>query len=358
MAKSSRSLWTGSISFGLVTIPVSLRTAVEDHDLKFSMLDKDDLSPVGYLHVNKRTGKEVAWQDITKGYEYKKGKYVVLGPEDFKKANVKASQILEIEDFVDAAEVDPIYFDRPYYVVPEAQGALAYELLLKTLERSGKIGIGRLVLHTKQHVAAILPMDGVLLLELMRFAHEVRPQKDLELPEKPARKVSDREITMAEQLVSGMTSHWKPEKYKDTYHDDLLRLINLKIKRGATAEIEPYNEPAEEFVDKSGKVLDLMPLLKASLSRGRSGKDVGKDEDTGEDEGEDRGTTGRRSARGRGRDTEITPISRARKARASGTTRSATRGTTKKASARAKPAAKAQSRTHKATRGATARRAR
>ena len=128
---AGHSIWTGSISFGLVTIPVSLRTAVEEHDLKFTMLDKDDHSPIGYLHVNKKTGKEVEWADIVKGYEYKKGKYVVLAPEDFKKANVKANQLLEIEDFVDASEVDPMFFDKPYYIVPAAQGVRAYELLRK-----------------------------------------------------------------------------------------------------------------------------------------------------------------------------------------------------------------------------------
>jgi len=267
---AAHSIWSGSISFGLVTIPVSLRTAAEDHDLKFSMLDKSDLSPVGYQHINKRTAKKVTWANIVKGYQYKKGKYVVLSPEDFTKANVKANQLLEIEDFVELDEVDPLYFDRPYYIVPTAQGARAYNLLREVLSRTGKMGIGRIVMHTKQHLVAILPMDDILLLEVMRFPHELRSVEDLDIPKANASsKVSSREVTMAEQLVKGLSSKWDPEKYKDTYHDDLLRLINQKIKRGATADIEPYNEPEKEPSGKKGKVLDLMPLLKESLSRGR-----------------------------------------------------------------------------------------
>jgi DNA end-binding protein Ku len=274
---ASHSIWTGSISFGLVTIPVSMRTAVEDRDLKFSMLDKDDLSPVGYQHVNKRTGKEVEWKDIVKGYQYKKGKYVVLTQEDFKRANVKANQLIEIEDFVDVDDVDPIYFEKPYYLVPTEQGVRAYELLREALSRSSKIGIGRLVMHGKQHVVAIVATEDVLMLEMMRFSHEVRPTRDLDMPAAP-KKVSDREVEMAQQLITGMSSRWKPEKYKDTYYDDLMRLIEKKIKRGATAEVEPYNEPEEAPLPK-GKVLDLMPLLKASLSRGRHEKDEDEDEE-------------------------------------------------------------------------------
>lgn len=314
---AGHSIWTGSISFGLVTIPVSLRTAVEEHDLKFTMLDKDDHSPIGYLHVNKKTGKEVEWADIVKGYEYKKGKYVVLLPEDFKKANVKANQLLEIEDFVDSAEVDPVYFDKPYYIVPAAQGVRAYELLRETLARTGKIGIGRVVMHTKQHVVAVMPVGDVLILEVMRFSHEVRPTQDLEMPEAAGRKVTDREIDMAEQLVSGMSSRFEPEKYKDTYHDDLLRLIEKKIKLGATAEVEAYNEPAEELVSKKGEVIDLMPLLKASLGRGRTAKD-----DSG-GKGEDDGEAARPRAK-KGRGAKVTPIEKERKAR---TARGASSGT-------------------------------
>lgn len=275
---AAHSVWSGSISFGLVSIPVSLRAAVEDHDLKFSMLDKHDNAPVGYLHVNKKTHKEVKWEDIVKGYEYKDGKYVVLLPEDFRKANIKANQLLEIEDFVDLADVELTYFDKPYYIVPAAAGAKAYELLRQVLARTQKIGVGRVVMHTKLHVVAVVPLGKVLLLEVMRFPHEVRPTKELDLPESQSRtKVSDREVAMAEQLVVGMSGRWDPDKYKDTYHDDLLRLIEKKIKLGDTAEVEPYNEPAEELVSHKGSVIDLMPLLKASLSRKRPAADQPED---------------------------------------------------------------------------------
>ena len=271
---AAHSIWTGSISFGLVTIPVSLRSAVEDHDLSFSLLDSHDLAPVGYKHVNKRTRKEVVWKDIVKGYEYKKGKYVVMTPEDFRKANVKASQILEIEDFVDASEVDPIYFEHPYYLVPTEQGARAYALLRAALDKTQKVGVGRLVMHTKQHLVAILPLGDVLLLEVMRFSHEIRGTDKLDLPAPASKSVSERELAAAEQLIGGMTSRFKPGTYKDTYHDDLLRLIEKKRKQGETADIAPYNEPETEAEDTGGKVLDLLPLLKASLRRGRGGDDA------------------------------------------------------------------------------------
>ena len=351
---AAHSIWTGSISFGLVTIPVSLRTAVEDHDLSFSLLDSHDLAPVGYKHVNKRTGKEVAWKDVVKGYEYKKGKYVVMTPEDFRKANVKASQILEIEDFVDASEVDPIYFEHPYYLVPTEQGARAYALLRAALDKTQKVGVGRLVMHTKQHLVAILPLGDVLLLEVMRFAHEIRGTDKLELPAPASKSVSERELAAAEQLISGMTSHFKPGMYKDTYHDDLLRLIEKKRKQGETADIAPYNEPEQES-KTSGKVLDLLPLLKASLRRGRGGDDAesgGKkgargaadadDGDTDEETGK-AGKTGK-SAKSK-KEADVTPIEKARAKRSAASK-------AKKSPARA-PAKKAKG--AKGAKGATAR---
>lgn len=266
---AAHGVWNGTISFGLVTIPVSLRGAVEEHDLKFSMLDQRDLSPVGYKHINKNTQRSVAWDDIVKGYEYDKGSYVILSPEDFEKANVKANRVLEIEDFVRADEIDPLYFDKPYYVVPQKQGAKAYHLLREALARTGKVGIGRVVMHTKYRLVALIPLEDVLILEILRFAHEIRPTRELELPEsEEAERLSEREIGMAEQLIEGMTSAWRPAQYKDTYHDDLLRLIEKKIKQGDTAEIEPYNEPAPEGAAR-GRAHDLLPLLQASLEASR-----------------------------------------------------------------------------------------
>lgn len=261
-------IWNGSISFGLVTIPVTLRAATEERELKFTMLDKNELSPVGYQHINKKTGKTVEWENIIKGYEYEDGKYVVMQPEDFEKANVKANRLLEIEDFVPRDAVDAIYYEKPYYVVPEEQGVKAYDLLREALLRTQKIGIGRVVLHTKYRLVAVIPVENVLVLEVLRFSHELRAADSLELPKAKARnKANAREVAMAQQIIDGLASSWKPEQYKDTYHDDLLRLIREKIKRGATAEIEPYNEPEEELVGSKGKVLDLMPLLQASLDR-------------------------------------------------------------------------------------------
>jgi len=264
---AAHGIWNGSISFGLVTIPITLRSATQEQDLKFTMLDKKNLAPVGYKHVNKKTGKEVAWADIVKGHEYAKDKYVIIKPEDFEKANVKANRVLEIEDFVDLAELEPIYFETPYYIVPLAQGDKAYRLLRDALSKTKKVGIGRVVLHTKYRLVAIVPMGEILVLEVLRFPHELRPLKDLELPKGEKRaKASEREVAMAQQLIAGLTSAWNPDKYKDTYHDDLLRMIKTKIKRGATAEVEPYNEPTQE-PSAGGKVIDLMPLLRASLAQ-------------------------------------------------------------------------------------------
>ena len=256
-----RAIWKGSISFGLVHIPISLYSAEDSaSDLDFTMLDKRDMAPIGYRRINKKTGKEVEWENIVKGYEYADDQYVVLGEEDFKRANVEATQTIDITDFVDAADIPSFYFDKPYFLEPAKKGEKSYALLRETLKRTGKIGIANVVIHTRQHLAALIPYGKVLVLNLMRFADELRDPSDLKLPESNA--ATAKEIEIAEQLVNGMAAAWEPKKYRDTYHEDLLQLIEHKVKAGDTETVSEEDVVAPH---KTAEVIDLMALLKRSV---------------------------------------------------------------------------------------------
>jgi DNA end-binding protein Ku len=249
-------IWKGSISFGLLNIPVSLEKAEEEHELSFSMLDAKTQSPIKYKKVNSKDGKEVPWDRIVKGYEYKKGQYVLLSKEDLKAANPKATQEIEIEDFVDYADIDLMFLEKPYYIVPQKSGVKGYYLLAQALEKSKKVAIGKIVIRTKMHLAMMMVKDGHLILELLRFRHEVLESKDIGyFSEIKIPKFSPKEIKMAEELIQGMTTKWNPGQYKDTFHDDVMKMIKKKMK-GETLEM-----PEKE----DGKVVDLMPLLKKSL---------------------------------------------------------------------------------------------
>jgi DNA end-binding protein Ku len=266
----ARYLWKGSLSFGLVEIPVGLLSAESrEHELSFSLLDRRDFAPIGYQRYNKKTEKPVEWEDIVKGYEHDEGEYVILTDDDFKRANVRATQSIEILSFVDAAEVDPIYFETPYYVVPLKAGSKAYALMRDTLRRTGKMGIARYVMKTRQHVAALTVRDGVLLLQNLRYAHEVVPVKDLELDKGDLDvAVSKREIDIAEKLVEGMSGTFRPEEFKDEYYDDLMALIRKRAKAGQTESVEA---PLDEAPIRGTRVVDLLPLLEKSLAgAGRS----------------------------------------------------------------------------------------
>src|SRR5262245_11664671 len=213
-----RSIWNGSISFGLVQIPVGLYPAEQPDELSLTMLDRHDMAPVGYDRINKQTGAKVDWDDIVKAYEYGKGQYVVLTDADLKAANVEATQTIDIVSFVDSDEIDSMYFDRPYYLAPTKQGRKAYAVLRETLRESNKVGIAKVVIRTRQHLAA-LRVQGAdrLVLQLLRFAHELRSPDDLEVPGKNLKElgVTGREISMAKQLVDGMVAPWKPSQYHD-----------------------------------------------------------------------------------------------------------------------------------------------
>jgi DNA end-binding protein Ku len=278
----ARSIWKGSISFGLVQIPVALYPAECPRELSFHMLTKDDLSPIHFKRVSASTGEEVDYKDLVKGYKTKDGTWVVLTDADFTRANVDATQTVDIVDFVDAGELDPIYFDKPYYLAPVAMRkgrpteSKAYVLLRETLRKTGKVGIAKVVIRTREHLAALIPQGDVLLLNLLRFDHEVRDADKLDILDAnlKAADVSPREIKMAEQLVAEMTSKWEPKKYKDEYREDLLALIRKRVKEGKAHEVDESEPEAPAARDE--EAVDMLTLLKKSLERGGGKASTGR----------------------------------------------------------------------------------
>ncbi|HEY4211244.1 MAG TPA: Ku protein [Steroidobacteraceae bacterium] len=254
-----RAIWKGALSFGLVYIPIELHSASQSGTLDLDLLDRHDFAPVGYQRINKRTGAVVEWKDIVKGYQYRKGEYVALSDEDFRQANLKASQTIEIEHFVAAGEISPEYYETPYYLRPVKGGEKVYALLLQTLTRSGKVGIGKLVMRSRQHLSVITGDDDVMKLITLRFADEIRPAEALKLPS-----VNSKELGMAERLVAEMTAPWKPEVYHDTYREDLMKRINEKVKTKQTHVLTPP-EKAAKGRKQSAEVIDLMSVLRKSL---------------------------------------------------------------------------------------------
>ncbi len=261
----ARVVWKGAIVFGLVYIPVSLYPGARSNTLSFDMLDKRDAAPIGYQRINKKTGKPVEWENIVKGYEYEDGQYVLLTDEDFKQANPEATQTVEILAFVDAGAIDPQYFDTPYRLVPGKRGEKGYALLRETLRRTGKIGVAQVVIRTKQHLAAVMPVGEMLVLETLRYGDEILPATEFEFPPVKIKEagVSDRELDMAARLVDEMTESWDPAKYHDTYREDLLSRIESKVQSGETQVVTPPQ--AEPRAEGGGKVIDLMAALKRSL---------------------------------------------------------------------------------------------
>ena len=255
-----RAIWKGSISFGLVNIPIALYPATRKEELSFRLLRKSDLSPVNYKRVAEKDGKEVPWDQIVKGYEYEKGKYVVLKDEDFQRVDLEATQTVDIQDFVDLDEIDPIFFYRPYYLEPQKGGDKAYVLLRDSLERKKKVGIAKVVIKTRQYLAGVKPEDSALVLELMHFADELADTSKLHLPKKV--EVGKREMNMATALIDGMSSKWNPEKYKDDYREALMEVIEEKVEAGGKEiEEKPTKTP------KPTKVIDLVKVLQQSLEQ-------------------------------------------------------------------------------------------
>jgi DNA end-binding protein Ku len=253
----SSAIWTGSISFGLVTVPVRLVSATRSQDVRFNQLEAETGARIRYRRVSEQTGEEVPNDQIVKGYELENGHYVVLEPDELAALKPTASRQIEIEDFVDLSEIDPIYFEQPYYLVPDKDAAKAYRLLTQVMEDEGKVAVGRFVLRSKEALVAIRPVDGMLCLETMRYADEVlavdRDQIDSEA------EPSERELDMARQLVSTLAGTFDPEKYRDEYREEVLALIDRKAAGEEIVAPAAPEEPA--------KVLDLMAALEASLAR-------------------------------------------------------------------------------------------
>ena len=270
----ARVIWKGAISFSLIHIPVSLYPASRSASLDFTMLDKRDFSPIGYERINKSSGKAVEWGDIVKGYEYEKGEYVVLSDEDFRQANVEATQTIDIQGFVEPGEIEPMYYDTPYYLAADKRGEKVYTLLREALTKSGTVAIGLVVIRTKQHVCALLPVGKTLVLNTLRYADEVLAAEE----HAPAAKtlddarVSQREFGMAVKLVEDMRQKWDPADYHDSYREDLLQRIDDKVKAGQSKTLTPA--PAKTRGIRAANVVDLSELLKRSLEQ-RGGKGAG-----------------------------------------------------------------------------------
>lgn len=258
-----RATWTGSISFGLLQIPISLVPAESRaEEIHFRMLDKKDLSPVKFLRVNAETGKEVAWNDIVKGYEIEKDEFVVLEKVELAKANVKATQTIDIQDFVPLDQIDPAFFETPYFVVPQKRASKAYVLLRDALAKKNAVAIATFVLRTKEHLVALMPVGDAIMLEVLRFGHELRDVEDFPIPHTVD--VAAREKAMAEQLIEGMMRDFEPTKYKDRFHRDVMAIIREKAKTG---EVTEHHAKQEGTV--ATDVVDLLELLKASVSKGK-----------------------------------------------------------------------------------------
>jgi DNA end-binding protein Ku len=270
-----RSLWHGAISFGLIYVPVDLFTASKDNALSLHLLDSRDFAPVGYERVNKSTGKEVDWAHIVKGYEYQKGKYVALADADFKHANIKATETIDIANFAEAADIPAMYFETPYYLAPQKGGQKVYALLRQALEATHKVAVATFVMRGRQHLCAIAPNGQVLMLLTLRFADEVLPPAQLKSATESGNssKVSAAEISMAKQLINQMSGPFQPTAFKDTYRADLMRRIQEKIRKKEMHSLAA-EEPAESGRPKA-QVIDLMEALRNSIKgKGRSAAHV------------------------------------------------------------------------------------
>lgn len=280
-----RAIWKGAISFGLVHIPVELYPAENRQGLDLDILDKRDFAPVGYKLYNKETGKDIERSNTVKGYKYEPDKYVVLSEQDLKRANVEATQTIDIQSFVDAREVSPLYFEQPYYLAPAKGGDKVYVLLRETLKAADKIGIAQIVMRTKQHLAALMPVDNVIVLNILRYQDEIRSLEGISLPDASSKRaaVSDKEIKMAMSLLEDMSEPWRPEAYHDTYRDDVMAMIDKKIAANETQTVS--EEEPENVAQPTAKVIDLMDLLKKSLgNKSRTPAKNGKKKTADEDE--------------------------------------------------------------------------
>jgi DNA end-binding protein Ku len=262
-----RPIWRGTISFGLVTIPVGLYPAVARSELSFRLLDRRDHSPIHNQRVNESTGDVVPWEEVTKGYQLEDGRWVTLSDEDFQAANVKATQTIDVIAAVERADVPPEYLETPYYLAPEKAGFKAYALLREALKRAGRVAVAQIVIRTRQRLVLLVPQGRLLLLEVIHYPHELRGTDELELPVEDLAEanVTDAELELASQLVGTIASDWDPSLYRDSYREDLLALIDRK------AAGEPVEAPTSA-PDEAAQVVDIMKLLKQSVDDARESR--------------------------------------------------------------------------------------
>ncbi|AIO30390.1 Ku protein [Burkholderia cenocepacia] len=328
----ARMIWKGAISFGLVHVPVQLFPATRTVKPSFRLLDKRSMDPVGYRQVNKRTGKDVSREDIVRGYEYEKERYVVLTDEEIRAANPESTQTVDILTFVDETAVSFLYLDTPYYLVPDRKGEKVYALLRDALKDSGRIGIALVVMRDRQHLGALIPVGPLLALDTLRWQDELRPLDELSSPVADAKRagVSARELEMAKKLIDDMSGEWTPDEYHDTFRDDILELVERKVREG---RIEEIDEQPAATAREATNVLDLTELLKRSLRGGGGARGAARrgadDADTADDVDADAPRTGARRRSG---------ASAPRKSAAKTAAKPAAKGTAKTAAKR--PAAK------------------
>lgn len=260
----ARAIWKGAISFGLVHIPVALVSATSSHGVDFDWLDKRSMDPVGYKRINKVTGKEMTKENIVKGVQYEKGRYVVLSEEEIRAAHPKSTQTIEIFGFVDSQQIPLQNIETPYYLAPDKRGEKVYALLRETLVQTKKVALANVVLHTRQHLAAVMPLESAMVLVLLRWPAEVRGLDTLELTEAVTDvKLNKSELTMAKRLVEDMSADWSPDEYRDTFQEQIMHLVETKAKEGKIESVETETDEGER---KSADVIDLTELLKRSLA--------------------------------------------------------------------------------------------
>jgi DNA end-binding protein Ku len=263
----ARPIWSGTLSFGLLNVPVSLMTGERSVDLHFRMLDSRSNTPIRYERVNAETGEEVPWKEIVKAFEYAKGNYVVLEPEDIKSAAAEGREVVDVKAFVEADSIGPEYFEKPYYLVPGKKAEKGYVLLREVLKRTGRIGIARVVIRTREYLSAVMPRGNALVLILLRYPQELVDAGDYKIPEGAASqyRISPKEIQMAEQLIESMSDEWKPADYRDEFRDRLRKVIEKRMKSKGVVTTEPEDEEAMPE-NATTNVVDFMSLLQKSLA--------------------------------------------------------------------------------------------
>ena len=270
----ARAIWKGAISFGLVHIPVALVSATSSQGVDFDWLDSRSMEPVGYKRVNKVTGKEVTKEHIVKGVQYEKGRYVVLSEEEIKSAHPLSTQTIDIFSFVDSEQIPLQNIDTPYYLAPDKRGGKVYALLRETLSKTNKVALAHVVLHTRQHLAALMPLESAMVLVMLRWPAEVRSLDTLELGSEVTKpELAKGELDMAKRLVQDMSADWKPDDYRDSFEDKIMALVEKKANEGKIEDVETATGEEER---KTADVIDLTELLKRSLGGKAAGKAAAK----------------------------------------------------------------------------------